>query len=327
MAESITLDDIISEYGNFYEKGSQSVADLKKLVLPRTETDTLFQKKDVESEKYKTALVDVSQVWQPYQHGFTPKGGIEFSPREAILDPIKMDLKLLPAAVQSSWLQFLKDNNIVDPAQAPITKYFLETVLENAPLEWELNVAFKAEKVAPTPGVPGPSAQSINGIRKKIRMDYNAGDSMLIPVPVALLNTNDDKDVCTFMEEFVRLILLARPEMGAFGGTLAVAPEIFVRFQSGKRLKYNMNYAQDTNLETVIGYQQFKVKGLLSQQGSKMVWFSPLFNNFSLAVTPNRAQIFDSQKEDRYVKFLTNLWRGYHFSDPRYLFHNDQDLV
>lgn len=132
----------------------------------------------------------VSEIFQPYQWQYTPKGSVNFDAVENELQIIKADVKLTADEIAVFWDAWKVEWFDVgrDPIQYSFSRYLYETLYSSKMIE-ELNqMEWSGEFAAPTAGTPGASLTSIDGLRKKIRDAVNG--SLLSEIPTGALVAN-----------------------------------------------------------------------------------------------------------------------------------------
>ena len=95
------------------------------------------------------------------------------------------------------------------------------------------------------------------------------------------------------------------------------------RYIDGRREKYNMYYAQVSDLKAIDG-SNMKVQALDSMTGAgDHVWATPAMNRV-LPIAKDSNGIFDIQKEDRGIKILNDWKKVNTFKVAEFVVTNDQ---
>lgn len=324
---AITVTDIKTEYGAYYEAGGQNEKDLLGVFKEVSDTEALFPEGIAtvgpnQSDKVKKATFETTRVLQPFQKAFTPIGDVTFKPTEIDLFRLKIDTKFTPDDLQYSWLGFLKANNL-DRTTWPFVRWIVEKFfVAQHKQDREMNEIFKGVYAAPTAGTAGAVSSAMNGIRKIIRTKYAAGNTGVLALG-AIPSAADD--FCTYVEDFVKGL----PELvKTLGGTIVMSRSLRNLYREGKRAKYNQYWAQAESLDTVTDWENFVVKGVASHTGSDLIWYSPEFNKNRFMVAGENESLFKiGEYTPREVSIFTDYYYGVGFWIDEYLFHNDQDLV
>lgn len=318
MAGTITISEIIAEFGAKYVKGSQDMKNLQTAIWQKTETDQLFGLWPTEDTVAYKATAQITGVLQAFQKDFTPKSDTSFTLEKIPLYHVKIDEKIFPDEIMPSWLGFLADGK-VKRSEWGIVRYWLEEMIVNKMKEdLEKNECFKGVTGVITPGTPTLDGKSLNGIRKTIRDGYTAGKTNMITMGAV---PTDAVEFVDYVEDFIDQI----PEIHAdLIDVLPMNKTLFKRFRKGMRAKYNMNYDQ-AEITKVID-TDISVKGLASHAGSDMLWATMKANRANPQKWGGNVGVFDVQAIDRQVKALSDWWMGYGFWYLPYVYHTDRDL-
>lgn len=317
LAEStITITDIITEYGNYYKKGSQAVKDIRVKLFQPSETEAFFTTKTTTDTKIELANATITRVLQGYQAAFTPIGDTKFTPQVIMLDHFKIDAKILPHNLMESWLGFLAEN-AQTPKDTPLVKYWVENlVIPQSKEDLELSEIFWGIKVAPAPGVASPAGANMNGIKEKLK---GAGVNVITMGAVP----TDPIEFVSYVEDFYANIpQLAQKVMK----NIAMSNILASRYRQGMRLKYNMNYAQSNDPLSLIDFP-CKIVGLPSHDGHNVIWTTPEDNKKVGNKNPGNQTTFDIQPADREVKLLTDFHKGVGFWTNNLVYRSDISLT
>lgn len=322
---AITATDIVTEFGAYYlgNENNQNAARILRLPLQTSETVELFPLQLTENEGLeRRAKATIDRVLQPFQKGFTPIGTSTFTPQSIAMFRQKIDLQETPDDLEKTWLSFLTSQNL-DRATWPFVRWWLETlIMPGYQRDLEMNEIYAGNYAAPTPGTAGAASTSMDGIKTIINDAYAAGnlDSMITLGAVP----TDPTEFCTYVEDFVRGI----PEL-YWNDTLTIAMSKVLqqRYRDGQRAKYNKNYAQATDLDTVLDYTNIRVKGVFSHSGSTKIWTSPEWNKTRLVKGIGNMGNFKIESVKREVAVFTDWWLGIGFWVPELIFTNDVELT
>lgn len=312
---AITASGIISEYGAFYQKGSQAEKNLLKKLYQDAQFDSLFSYLPTEDTIVRNVRVSSTPVLQAFQKAFTPAGGVAFDPEPMILDPIKADDEIYPDEIEQTYVGFLASNNL-DRKEWPIARWWVEEVFFKQFIEDINGNGYSAVRVAPTAGTAGTPAQSLNGFKKIIQQKVAAGTTNVFNTgALAAANT----DFVTQMETFVGSIPdLVKNKMQIF---VAMSQANALKFRRGNRAKYNLNYNQQEDVSAFVDFPQIKVVGVDAMVGSSKIWATDKRNIVLAMKRPTQAVQLESV--DRKVKAYTDHWRTYGIVNGRYFYTND----
>jgi hypothetical protein len=311
--------DIKTEFGLYYKNGGQGIKDLVQILYAKTETDALFTRVDTEDTIIRRGSSIMTRILQPFQKKWTPLGGLTVKPAEIKLFPMKVDFEENPDELEATWLGFLADKNL-DRTQWPFVKWLIQNhIIGKHAEDYEINEVFKGEYAAPVDGTPGPVSTAMDGAKKLINDNITAGGTD--PIVTGAIAT-DPVDYVDQVELFMAAI---NPLYQDFPMQLAMSKVLARRFQQGMRAKYNMNYAQTSDLTKVEGYNT-TVVGVTSMTGSSKIWCTPRENAILGVKKSSNITVFKIESVDRLVKLFTDYYKGIGFILPELVFTNDQDL-
>lgn len=315
---SITVTDVVSQFGAYYIKGSQAEKDLYKLLYNQTDISELFTLMPGTDTLIRKSDARLTEIVQPYQDAFTPKGALTFKPVEIALFEMKIDIQENPSKLEASWLGFLTGEGI-DRKSWPFVRWYMEVhIIRQKKRDMEKQAYFAGVYGAPTAGTAGAANTVMNGINK-VRKTHIT-NSRTTPITIGAPST-DPVTWCEQVETFVNAIDEdARQE----DMVIAMSKVLHRRYRAGKRKKYNAYYDQTPELNLVTDNDNISVKGYDSMSGSSVIWTSPKWNNILGQKRSNAG--FQVENVDRNVKIFTDWWEGLGFIIPEYLFTNDSDL-
>lgn len=320
MPTVITATDVVSEFGSFYLNHGQDESNLHDTLRESLEAELGdFTIIETEDTILRQANTQYSEALQAFQKAFTPKGGVEFTPKEIKLFNVKIDQLFTPDDLKNSWLQFLLSNNL-DRTTWPFTRWFIEKyVIAQIPHDIVKNL-YAAVYGAPTPGTPGNASAAFNGLKKIINDGIDAGT--IVPIITGAPNTTP-ATWCGQVETFVKGI----PEL--YWGTpmgIQMSRALAIRYKEGRRIKYNSNYAQVSDAMAVQDFEQIMVNGRGSLSGVTKIWATPKQNAIMAFKGGSNRGLVEVEKVDRQVKVYTDFWLGLGFINDELVFTNDQDL-
>ncbi len=314
---SIVITDVITEYGDYYLDHGQNTNDLfRKLYRPST-TASYFRSVPTNDTIVRKGSSEMDRVLQPFQKAFTPIGTLTFKPNPIELFQLKIDKNEYPDDIVDSWLGFLEGDGI-DRTQWPFVRWMLEVhVFEKANEDYELNEAYAGVYAAPTPGTAGAAGTAMNGIKKQLT-DYGARVNTITmgAAPTAA------QDFCEYVEDYVAA---HHKEYRKRIDAVFLNEDAELLYREGKRLKYNLQYAQVANLETVFHFPQCKVVGLPSMGSSNKLWSTLAQNRFRfIKKQKNQAAAMVKEFSARAVSVYTDWWEVLGFVHPESVYMSEQ---
>ncbi|MGY4385658.1 hypothetical protein ACVWYN_002704 [Pedobacter sp. UYP24] len=313
---TITVTDLVTEYGAFYKAGSQSLKDLRKKIFQPSVTEAFFTNRLTDSTRLELANATITRVLQAFQSAFTPLGDTTFTPQPIILDHLKIDADIIPHDLMETWLGFLALNGL-KPADCPIVKYWLEELV--IPQYWEDLEKYEiwnGKKLAIIPGTPSVASAAMNGIKEKLK-----GPGINIVTMGAA--PTDPVQFVEYLEDYTGNIPeLIRDKMDAH----AMSTTLGLRFRQGMRAKYNLHYAQEADLMKMADFD-IKIQALPSMVGHTSIWSTIPENRIVANKNPKNQGVFDVQVSKRQVLALTDFHKGIGFWNNGLIYRTDVALT
>lgn len=316
---SIVATDVITEFGAQYIRGGQDQKDIYQQIYRPAMTASGFTEQPTQDTVLRKSSSAMTRIIQPFQKAFTPIGTLTFKPVSIPLFKVKIDLAEYPDDLEASWLGFLAGEGI-DRKAWPFWKWFImKHVLPQAERDREVNEIFSGEFTAPTPGTAGNAGTAMDGINftRKTLID----EGRIVPISTGAFAT-DAVDFCTQIEEFVAAF---DKDMRKQPMDLNMNEDAHLLYRQGKRAKYNVNYAQADNLDTIEDFPNVKVVGLQSFGSSEVLIATPKWNKLRPIKRKPVNEMFALENVDRQVKFYADWWEGYGFALPEWVMTNDID--
>lgn len=287
-----------------------------EMLLPARQADKI----------YTAANATPSDILQPYQWQYTPKGTVAFDAVENTLRPIKADVKLTAEDLEEFWDSWMLEWFEVgkDPITWSFPRYVYETVYVPKTIEEQNQMAWTGEYAAPTPGTAGAYLEAVDGFKKKIADAVTASDLSEIPTGALLAGSIVDQ-----VEGFCDAIPQPYRDL----------PGVLVMSSTNERL-YQRNYrslfgtgngvAGNENNELRIDYTKKRIKGMSSMDtdGSNRIIFIPDGLPGLIWVTrrgfaPRLNIRWEAQ--ERIVKGLGEFYRAFGATYWENVFVNDQE--
>lgn len=144
---------------------------------------------------YMAVNATPSEILQPYQWAYTPKGSVSFDAVENTLRPIKADVKLTAEDLEEFWdswmLEWFEAGR--DPIAYSFPRFIYETVYMPKLVEEQNQMAWTGEYTAPTAGTAGGYLTAVDGFKKKIADAVTASDLTEIPTGALLAGSIVDQ--------------------------------------------------------------------------------------------------------------------------------------
>lgn len=320
MAHTISIEATAAGLQQFVQRFSPQIhSQLRQSLefeanLPFVETDYAYTGQEGE----------VTDLLQPYQPQFTPKGDESYDGITSYLKPIKID-KLFEAEELEKFFSRWRANWFTpDPEQTKMTYVqYLMQQLVGPKLNEELNlVSWKGEFVAPTPGTAGAVLESCDGFKTVIAAHINSG--RITPINTGVVDTAE-------MVAYVRDFCKAVPEpYRYYGGTIYMSKTNAQAYADDYQEKYpsrRVTEEQPDQLYLRVDHYNKTIKGCTAMEGDDRMIM--VFNNLESMIIGTRTGYpryfnFRFEPEDRNLKVFAEIYRFYNFETTKHSFFSDQ---
>jgi hypothetical protein len=262
---SIDNSAIVTAFGDYYLNEGQNLTRLTSSLRQKSVTPSFATPLIIESDVYRSSNADLSEIIQGFQKGWTPKGGVTFTPNEIPLRNIKIDMELYPDDLKASWLGFLTSLTAEARAEWPLVRYIAEEHVANRiPHDLETKAYFKGVYVPPTQGTATAASAVMNGIKKTIT------DGLLLNMnTITLTDAITQANAFERVEEFVDGL----SEFTDKGIPVKVKMDLKILkwYLRDKRNTHgqDVNYKGDS---VTVDFTDVQLVGLPSMAGEKMLW-------------------------------------------------------
>lgn len=320
---TIDIDEVIDAWGDQYVNHGQNMENLHMLPFEQSDTQTAGTIVETDQTVLREANVETEEVLQQYQDDFTSKGGVTILPVNIYLQNMKIDVGVIPHKLIKAWTGFLTNSSNL-PETYPFIDWLVKNYLIGRSREdFELKSVYTGVHEAPVEGVAGQAAKVIDGIEVLQNRSVAAGD-------IEVLETGDlsalsAKDMVTAIEDqFIKEV----PEKFRYNYSMELNMSRTLRdkFKQGMRDKYNVQYLQTEQLLRAMDFENVTVVGRASMVGKKRIWMTPKFNLLFPVKGFSNKNVFDVQKVDRKIKFLTDWWQGVGYVQPQLMFMNGAEV-
>lgn len=312
----MNIQEIIDAFGSFYIKEQNNMNRLVQKMMQGSQTLNLKGIRHIKTEEtlYRTSNVETSEMIQPYQESFTPKGNVQFHPNQIPLRPMKVDKQLQPNKIRECWLGFLSDDN-KHPKDYPLVKYMMEQLIaKQVENDRELKLVYKGVYAEPTEGTAGDAVNSMDGFKKILTAA--AAPSHVYPIhrvpEIGVLNKDEIFDQVEAFDEAipefltnVKMYIFMSPSMKR------------AYFRKLRELGY-YNVASAEGLSFTVDNTAHEIIGLPSMTGTTDIW-ATLPQNI-LHLTKRSKSNFDVQANHRNVDILGDWFEGVGFEDNDLVF-------
>jgi hypothetical protein len=337
MFTEIEIQEIVDQWGQVYLPEGQTEKDIKKMIFTEDDLSGDFRKVPNTGSVYKSAYSTIDEVLQAFQVPFLPKGDVAFKPIEYQLGQFKVDVSIQPDIFRRSWLGFLAQVNEVDRAKWPFIRWYIQNMLANRiSQDFIQKVAFYGWEVTGFVDT-NPSVNPATFVRQFVKGAVTPANAAMDGILTTLIKLNDtgrvnvinvgawSTDPVTYVgqiENFVKAIPFEIRDTLDFLYCSKTRHELY---RTGRRLKYNMQYAQVADLDAVQDNENIKVKGTYAMSGSNKHWITRGDNR----VKPVQAEMtnrFLVERNKRVVDIYNDWAYTLAFDVPEFIFMCDNEL-
>jgi hypothetical protein len=307
----LDLSDVVADLENFWRKHNNEIW---VQILKGVDFEQYMQKVPNITGDYITTSSSRSEFLQPYQKGFQPKGGVALKPYTNKCRFIKVDyLEDNLPELFGTYLAYLADERVT-PDKYPFVKWLVEKHLIPGMQDEFRILSVKGAYAAPTPGTAGASITSTDGIFTIVTNEI--ANAEITPFTTGVITPANIVDL---MEDFVDQIPY---EYRSLNDNIFIADDLLLAYKKAYRDQFGTNQDFDGPTAKVWGTNKTLV-GLPQHNGSQRILYTPdknmlcLYNEFMI----KKPTI---QLENRDVKLLTEMHRGYGFKTLSTVYVNDQ---
>jgi hypothetical protein len=319
---TITIDALADHLNDHSRMFANEIATKTRVGL---ELEPILTQRVSTGEYYVIENAEATEVLQPYQGTFTPKGTLTHSEETIRVRPIKMDLQFTEGQLEKWWntWQVSRFDVEKDPMEWSFPKYIVEKEIMPK-FQDDLNrVAWLGEYAAPTPGTAGDAVDAVDGYKKIIADLITAGK--INDYATGTITTSNIRDK---VEEFLAQI---PDEITIKGGKILMSPKHRRWYIYDYRGEFsaipqiqNPNqgprpvFADDYNIE---------LKSVATMSGSDRWVFVPNGRENMVWVSRQGAPTYPQmifKTQARVLQLYATIYRGYGFEYPTEIYTNDQ---
>ncbi|MEH0156433.1 hypothetical protein V6R21_19955 [Limibacter armeniacum] len=319
----IDVTALVAQYGTYYD-GKDKQDRLYEKVKTKSKTDMVASAITIEENEYRASESEFTEVLQPFQKGWTPKGALSFKPAPIALGNFKIDVELYPDDLKNSWAEFLTGLEPADRAQWPLVRWMIEKhIISKIQEDWEKKEVFSGVKAAVTPGTAAAAGTTIDGLRKQINDAITAGD--ITPITTGAFST----DPVTFVEEIEAFVDTFPEEYDDIDMTLVMSTALAKRYARGYRAKYMTGVVVGGDSVYKVEDTNVTVEGVPSSKGSEKIYCTPKWNFKKINRNKGNMNMPKVRigNDPRAVQVFGDWWMGIGFVIKELVFTNDQDTL
>lgn len=311
----VDLSAVVSDLGAYLQVPKTAIEIWSRL-FTGLELNPYLTKKGGVTGSYAGVASSTSELMQPFQQGFTPKGTTTFTPFMNQVYRAKVDFLLDNIDdVVGSWLMFLHDET-VERKDWPLVRFIVEKELLPKLVE-EMNAAMcRGVYVAPTAGTAGTSLGTMNGLLKIVADQITA--TALTPIATGTIAAS------TGLDKFETFADGIDPKYSGKGGVIFCSKTLERYYKSDYRATFGATNDQAAKNQTKLDHYNIEIVGLEGfATSSRMVFVQKgnLLGLYDKIFTPSTFQV---QQDKRDVILMSDWHIGVGLNTLDGVFVNDQ---
>jgi hypothetical protein len=300
----------LGAYWRVYQK------EIWRKLFTELELEKYMRKVPNVTDEYVVPSSSNTELLQPFQKAWTPKGSVAFDARINKVRQIKIDYLLDSMdEIYRSYLAFMADET-TERKNWPLVKYIVMNHIIPGMRE-ELNqISATGNYAAPTPGTAGAYLTSTDGILTIVADEITATN--LTPITTGVVTQSDALDK---FETFNDSMPVKYRDMA---GVILCSATLARYYQRDYRANFGSFNALDSKDNLKLDATKKVIVGLECFEGSQRMLFTPQNNLLCMYDKIDVPSSFEFQVENRTVKILGDFKRGYGFGNLSEVFVNDQ---
>ncbi len=299
---SITVTDIVQQYGAYYENAGQNRTRLLGVPFRKSQTLAIpgIRHIDTEDTVYKLANPIYKSLLQQYQKSFTAKGGVDFHPNEIRLRRMKIDDSFYPSDIVETWLGWLAGDSSRNQEDWPLVRWLFEEYYANQIAEdKELLAVYKGVYEAPTDGTAGSGEKVFDGLRKQLQL--GAADTAY---PINVIDGIDELSAATCFDQIEKFDESISDQFENSRLIICVSPAMARAYRKARRDSgiYTIELGQEPG--TKIDFTEHTLVGLPSMIGTNDIFATLPENIIHLMKFKDTPNNIDLQKDKREICVL-----------------------
>lgn len=290
------------------------------------ELEGMITQRQTTGEYYVVENAEATELLQPYQGTFTPKGSVTHNETKIRVRPVKIDLEITEVQLEkwyNSWMISRMEAG-KSPLEWTYPRYILERELLPKFNDDLNNAGWNGIYAAPTPGTAGDAVDSVNGF-KKVIADLVTDSAVNVYSTSTITSSNIREKVEEFLDSIPDHITKK-------GGRILMAPKHrrwYFRDYRSEFTQINTTFPGNDggSKEIMVDDYMVTLESVATMTGSdrwiflpngrdNMVWVSrlgyPVYPNFEFDTAPRTLQLYGT------------IYRGFGFEYPKEVWVNDQ---
>lgn len=302
---SITVTDIIQEYGAYYEDAGQNKNRILTMLTQGRELTGYCTPIRTDDTIFRLSNASFLSLVQPFQKSFTQKGGATFTPNEIRVFNMKIDDEFYPDDIKANWLGFLASNN-VSRQEWPLVKWLVEEYYKKQiDRDMELNEYYKGVYAAPVAGEAGGDGTGMDGLKLMLQRGVDAGS--INSVNIGALNKDTIFDQVEAFTDEISEVYQGVP-MNVF-----MSKYWYKKYMQDKRAQGFYQKTSDAQIDGGIDFTPQSVVGLAALTGTDDIFCTPKANLLHVSPETITKNKFKLEEAKRVVAVMADWWEGLGF--------------
>ena len=302
---SITVSDIVREYGAYYENAGQNKNRILSLLTQGRELTGFCTPIKTDNTIFRLSNAAFQSLVQPFQKSFTQKGGATFTPNEIRVFNLKIDDEFYPDDIKATWLGFLAANK-VSREEWPLVKWLIEEYyMKQIDRDMELNEYYKGVYAAPTTNVAGPDGTGMNGLQMQLKAGVDAGTMNSINIGAL-----DASTIFVQVAEFTDYISEVYQGVPM---NVCMSKHWYKKYMQDKRAQGFYQKTSDAQIDAGIDFTPQSVVGLAAMTGTNDIFCTPKANLIHITSETLSKNQFKLEESKRVVSVMGDWWEGLGF--------------
>jgi hypothetical protein len=302
---SITVSDIVREYGAYYENAGQNKNRILNLLTQGRELTGFCTPIKTDNTIFRLSNAAFQSLVQPFQKSFTQKGGATFTPNEIRVFNMKIDDEFYPDDIKATWLGFLAASK-VSREEWPLVRWLIEEYyMKQIDRDMELNEYYKGVYAAPTTNVAGPDGTGMNGLQMQIQAGVDAGT--MNSINIGTLNPSTIFDQVEEFTDYISEVYQGVP-MSIF-----MSKYWYKKYMQDKRAQGFYQKTSDAQIDAGIDFTPQSVVGLAAMTGTNDIFCTPKANLIHITSETLTKNQFKLEESKRVVSVMADWWEGLGF--------------
>jgi hypothetical protein len=302
---SITSANIVTEYGNYYVDAGQNKKRLLSLLTQGRELQSFVTPIKTNDTIFRLGNAAFSKLVQPFQKTFTQKGGVTITPNEIRVFNMKIDDEFYPDEIKANWLGFLAGKQ-VSRKEWPLVKWLMEDYYkQQIDRDMELDEYYNGVYAAPTPGTPGASGSSMDGLKKLLQAGVD-DDSMNV-VPLGALAVDSIFDQVELFTDGISEVYQG-VEM-----KVCMSRYWYKKYMQDKRVQGWYTKNSDKDIDAGIDFTPQSVVPMAMMTGTEDIFCTPKANLLHITPETDNKSNFKVEESKRVVSVMGDWNEGLGF--------------